>query len=266
MRRTQHLSSAILAAILLPCSQGNAQAPLEAAPPGRSDGATWKGGEFSPANGRFPRITGNYQPRFVPPLELGNSGRMEQLLRGGNLYLSLDDAIALALENNIDIEIQRYGTPIANANLLRAQAGGALRGVTPSVVSGPGSATAISNGSGTTGSSFTSTGVQSSASTQTSSSGSSQGALIQQTGTAIPNLDPYIQGTAKFAHTSTPQSSTLVTGTPALVNDQDSGQVTLNQSFLTGTTYSVGYADIWSKTNSVNNLINPSRTASTGFS
>ena len=73
--------------------------------------------------GRFSAFTHPYEPKFVPPIDLANSNRLDMLLRAGNIYLSLQDAIALALENNLDIQIQRYGRPQANANLLRAQGG-----------------------------------------------------------------------------------------------------------------------------------------------
>jgi outer membrane protein TolC len=67
------------------------------------------------------------QPEVRPP-DLANSGRIENLVRAGNLYLSLQDSIALALENNLDIAIQRYGPLQAESDLKRAQAGGFLRG------------------------------------------------------------------------------------------------------------------------------------------
>ena len=68
------------------------------------------------------------QPISVAPLDLSNSARVMSLLRGGKLYVSLDDAIALALENNLDIAIQRYNLPIADTDILRAKAGSAPRG------------------------------------------------------------------------------------------------------------------------------------------
>jgi outer membrane protein len=54
------------------------------------------------------RVTANFRPNYVAPVDMSNTSRMEQLIRAGNLYLSLQDAIALALENNIGLEIQRY--------------------------------------------------------------------------------------------------------------------------------------------------------------
>ncbi len=242
-------------------------------PPDRPNSDIWAGGVESRYSGRFAWLTRAYHATTLPPVSFGNSDRVEQLLKGGNLYLSLNDAIALALENNIDIELQRYGTPIAEANVLRASAGGALRGVTPNVVGGPNSATSLPTGSGTTGgtgvsgTSFTTSGVQGNAATQaTQSNSNNSGALIQQTGTAIPSLDPTISGILRYAHTTTPQSNVVVTGTTAYINDQDIGQLNLSQSFLTGTSYSLGYSDVKSKNNSYSNLINPSRTASLTFS
>lgn len=74
----------------------------------------------TPATGLWQR----YQFRLEPPASLANSGRLDSLVRGGNLYLSLQDAIALALENNLDIAIQRYAPRLADAALLSAKAGG----------------------------------------------------------------------------------------------------------------------------------------------
>jgi outer membrane protein len=67
----------------------------------------------------FSRFTHDYAPKYAPPINISNSGRADQLIRAGNLYLSLSDAIALALENNVDIEVSRYTYPI-NESALRA--------------------------------------------------------------------------------------------------------------------------------------------------
>jgi outer membrane protein len=88
----------------------------------------------------------NYVPSPAPPVSFANSPRLESLVRAGNLYLGLQDAIAIALENNLDIELQRYGPQQAEANLLRARAGGLLRGVSTSIQAGPNSAVQQSTG------------------------------------------------------------------------------------------------------------------------
>ena len=77
-----------------------------------------------------------YEPDQVPEPVLANSPRLEQLVRDGQLYLSLKDAIDLALENNLDLAIARYNLPIANTDILRTQAGGFFRGVNTGVVQG----------------------------------------------------------------------------------------------------------------------------------
>ena len=68
-------------------------------------------------------------PRTTASARTENSPRLHELMRAGNLYLSLEDALALAIENNLDIELQRYLLPVANSELLRAQGGGTLRGL-----------------------------------------------------------------------------------------------------------------------------------------
>ena len=69
-------------------------------------------------------LVGRYQWRSEAPANLANSSRLEALIRAGRIYLSLQDTIALALENNLDIELQRYALRSVDADLLRAQAGG----------------------------------------------------------------------------------------------------------------------------------------------
>ncbi|MGA7245333.1 MAG: hypothetical protein WBX19_19270, partial [Terracidiphilus sp.] len=84
-----------------------------------------------------------YRGKTVPAPSMGNSPRLNSLIRDGKLYLSLRDAIDLALENNLDIVIARYNLPIAQMDILRTKAGGVVRGVPTGVVSGtPGGAAA----------------------------------------------------------------------------------------------------------------------------
>ena len=72
----------------------------------------------------YTRFTHNYEPGIVRPISLANSNRLESLMRAGNLYLSLKDAVALSLENNIDIEVQRYNFMLTQTALERSKAGG----------------------------------------------------------------------------------------------------------------------------------------------
>ena len=75
--------------------------------------------------------------RIVSPANLSNSPRLESLLRSGNLYLSVPDVIALTLENNLDIAVQRYGAPLAREVLRRTEGGGALRNIGQPISPGP---------------------------------------------------------------------------------------------------------------------------------
>ena len=76
-----------------------------------------------------------YSADSVPRPDLANSPLLDQLIRDGKLYLSLKDAIRLALENNLDLAIARYNLPIANMDILRTRAGGIFRGVNAGVAS-----------------------------------------------------------------------------------------------------------------------------------
>ena len=64
-----------------------------------------------------------------------NSVRLTDLVKDGKIYLSLSDAMALAIENNYDIAIARYNLDIADTDILRAKAGAVLRGVNSGVIS-----------------------------------------------------------------------------------------------------------------------------------
>ena len=72
------------------------------------------------------------------PVNFENSSRIHDLIRSGNLYLSLSDALALAIENNLDIELQRFSIPVADTDVLRAKGGGTLRGVPFILAESPG--------------------------------------------------------------------------------------------------------------------------------
>src|SRR5580704_17434317 len=90
-----------------------------------------------PATARLGWLLNPYRPRSVPPIRVTNSPRLDSLMRAGNLYLSAPDVVALAIENNIDVEVQRYGPLLAQEVLRRAQGGGALRSVGAAVAQGP---------------------------------------------------------------------------------------------------------------------------------
>ena len=103
---------------------------------------------IEPHKPKVPWIIRPYTPTVVPPTRLYNSGRLGSLVQGGNLYLTVQDAIALALENNVDIEIARYNPIVSAWNLERSEAGGAL----PGVPTGSSQASTVTSGQGVAGS------------------------------------------------------------------------------------------------------------------
>ena len=79
--------------------------------------------DYSQGRSHLPNIFGPYMPMRVPEPVLTNSPRIETMITDGKLQVSLQDAIALALENNLDISVQRYLPWLAETDLLRAKAG-----------------------------------------------------------------------------------------------------------------------------------------------
>lgn len=210
----------------------------------------------APGNSWFDRLLRPYRPALIAQPTTGNSGRLDSLLRGGNLYLSMQDAIALALENNLDIAIQRYGPELADAAVLQAEAGGFARGVSTNVTAGP-SGVAVSS-SGTTPGSNQNALAQASSASATAVGGS----ILNASGPGIPSLDPAIVGSANWSHTTSPQSSPFITGTTSLVNQQATNSVAIQKGFLTGTTVSMGLNNNTTQSNNIRNIINPSTSSS----
>jgi outer membrane protein TolC len=191
----------------------------------------------------------------LPALNLANSSRLEALIRAGNLYLSLDDAIALTLENNLDIEMSRYSPHMAQTDLLRARAGGLLRGVPTNIRNPAGSVQFQVIGGATGGQGMGALAVQGAAGA--GDAGGVGGAVITQTGTAIPIFDPQIFFASTIQHRSAPQSNTITTGTTALVFDTRVWTTGFQQSFASGTTISYGWINPFFYSNNRASAINP---------
>jgi outer membrane protein TolC len=192
-----------------------------------------------------------YLPVEVPPIRLQNSERMKILIRAGKLYLTAHDAIALALENNIDIENARYNSVLLSWNLERAQAGGAL----PGVPSGASQSASIQNGQGVLGSQQAA-GVQI-AGSRGGSSGTSN-ATVAQVGPVTANLDPTIQESSTFSHRTNPQPNAVQSVTPVLIQNARNSSVSYQQGFLTGGGVTVTYADHYLSENAPTDVLNPS--------
>ena len=91
-------------------------------------------GEYSKFRSHFPNPIAPYTERQIPAPNLSNTPRIQDLVRDGKLIISMNDAIALALENNLDLAIARYNLAIADTDILRSKAGSSLRGVNSGVV------------------------------------------------------------------------------------------------------------------------------------
>src|SRR5262249_6759455 len=149
----------------------------------------------------------------LPAQDFQNSSRIHDLIRAGNLYLSLQDALALAIENNLDIELQRYALPAADADLLRARGGGVVRGLNfvlgevPVGVGGPLSARVpnpAASGRATSGSSVATNALELGVLGEPQDNLSVQGTVPQSVGTAVPIYDPAVIGQLNWNHQTTP--------------------------------------------------------------
>jgi outer membrane protein len=185
-------------------------------------------------------VTHDYRPRDVHELSFADSPRIDKLMRAGNIYLSLRDAIALALENNLDIESARYAPQLALADLQRASAGQLLRNVSTTITSGPSSAslnvlagaTAVNAGSG-------------GGSGGTSNNGVLSGLSVQLAGSPIPNMDPTLYVASSAYHSTQILTSTTFTGTSALVANYESLVYGVQQNLWNGTQVTLGLSSIF---------------------
>ena len=119
--------------------QNQAQAPAATQPPQQQtasadyfsprDLSATKGRDYSKGQPWFPEFWKPYQPLTLPEPMLTNAPTIDQLIHDGKLLLSLDDAISIALENNLDISLQRFTPWIAQTEMLRAKAGSVAHGL-----------------------------------------------------------------------------------------------------------------------------------------
>ena len=189
----------------------------------------------SPLDTHIFSLIGPYRAPRVPDLPLGSSTRLQSLVRDGKLYLSLHDAIALAIENNMDVEISRYGLVLADTDFLRAQGGGNLRGIDYTVQQPPaGVAEAptpllITQTTGNTAASNTQivdlSQVQQ-ISSDTQQSLSENGTSTYSAGPAVPLYDPTVSGVAGYLRRSDQTSLLNTSGTTATGSGSSSANTT----------------------------------------
>lgn len=187
------------------------------------------GRDFSkPAHGLLGNPIKMYLPANVAKANFNNSVRLDDLVKNGKIYLSLSDAIALAIENNYDIAISRYYFDIADTDLLRAKAGQGLRGV---------GATVLENTLGGASQTLSASGAPGSVSGATSGSA---GIVLSEDGAGPTpeNRDPIVTGALSFDRQKSPQFSLFQ---PRSTTNTDTYDFTYAQGFVTGTAFNVAW-------------------------
>jgi len=186
---------------------------------------------------------GVYMPTNISKASFNNSVRLTDLVKDGKIYLSLSDAIALAIENNYDIAIARYDLDIADTDILRTKSGALPLGAPSGLVTGTlgGSTSTLSTGGGPGGTTGGAGGA-----------GSGVNGLTLTTAGAGPlpeNLDPTVTGTIQLERSRSQQTSIF---SPAASTDTDAYDFTYNQGFVPGTSLAISWNN--SRTNTSNPL------------
>ena len=203
-----------------------------------------------------------YRATTVPPPNMVNSARLDTLVRDGKIYLSLQDAIDLALENNLDLVIARYNLPIAQTDILRTRAGGSVRGVNTGVVAGtPGGG---QGGFGPSGAGAGAGGTSGGA----GGAGAGASGIVSSTlgtGTSVSRYDPMITTQAYIDHTSQLLTNRQLYGVPVYHVNTGLVNAAYQQAFPTGTYFEADWDNNRQTSNSPYNSLNPQLFASTRF-
>jgi outer membrane protein TolC len=210
-------------------------------------------------------IASGYRAPRVANVVLEDSPRLQSLYRDGSIHLSLRDAISLALENNLDVELERYGIRLADSDVLRSKAGYLPRGVPLSIRESPsGLGTPVPGPNGTLGggdsptlNSLIGPGVQVDLSIL--------GSVPLPTGPGLPNLDPRIVGGFSWSHQSDIQNSLFLPGIRSLNSIQRIANIGYQQGFTSGGTVDVFFNNSRLDQNNPLLLYNPTVFSSAGI-
>jgi outer membrane protein TolC len=186
-----------------------------------------------------------YRASTAPELDLSNSPRLQNLIREGKIYVSLHDAIAVAIENNLDLAYFRYNFPIAQTDILRTKSGAPANGVNASVVQGTqGGFSSSSGGGGSSGPGFA----------------AGNGGIVTSTlgaGTTVSSFDPFLTFQGYVDHTVVQEANQFLYGVPVLKTNTIKVLSTYSQSFPIGTNVLVNYLGERVAQNGPYNSINP---------
>ncbi len=188
-----------------------------------------------------------YMPSMPPPLNLANSPRLQDVIRDGKLYISLHDAIALAIENNLDLAYFRYNFPIGQMDVQRTKAGAAANGINTAIQQ---SSTQGGFGSASTGSAGAATGGAAAGSGGIVSSTLGQGALV-------PSFDPFLNFKGFVDHNVTQEGNVFQVGITPFDQNTIEALANYSQNFPLGTGVQVNYEGQRFANNSPYEAINP---------
>ena len=236
--------------------------PMPQAPKPQNNAHPYSDQDYTRGQSQFPKFWSVWTVRNVPPPNFTNSSLIDRVIRDGKMYISLDDAVALALENNLDIAIQRYNLITADVDILRTSSGSGALGVNTGLVQGtPG-------GAGSTATSGSSGGGAGGTSIGVGGAGAGAAGIVASTqgeGAFIDSFDPVLTGTISGERATTPQSNIIFTGTTTLVQNTNTYNFAYTQGFATGTLMSVGFNNNRVTSNSVFSTVNPTLSNSFRF-
>jgi outer membrane protein TolC len=208
--------------------------------------------DYSKPRSAFPHILQPYVPRPVDQPNLGNSPRIDALMHDGKIYLSIDDAVALTLENNLDIDIARYNLNIADTDFLRAKSGANILGVNAGIVQNtPGGGVGGLGGtvgSGTGGTTVAPSGV-----------GTGTNGLVSSTlgiGSNITSFDPVLTSTLQLDKNDT-ESVSVFSPVPVVGQNTYTANIAYAQGFQWGTSIAAGFNNTHVTTNNPTSLLTP---------
>ena len=208
--------------------------------------------DYSKPRAAFPHILQSYEAQHVPAPVFGNSPRIDSLLRDGKIYLSIDDAVALTLENNLDLDIARYNLNIADTDYLRAKSGANILGVNAGIVQNtPGGGVGGLGGtvgSGTGGTTVAASGI-----------GTGTNGLVSSTlgiGAPITAFDPVLSGTLQLDKDDA-ESVSVFSPIPVIAQNTYTSNFAYTQGFAWGTAISAGFNNTHVTTNNPTSLLTP---------
>jgi outer membrane protein len=234
-------------------AQNLSPAPAESARPEVSTG-------YSQPHTHYPNPIAPYTVRHIEPADLENGPRLNSLIKDGKLMLSLNDAIALTLENNLDIAIARDNLNIAQTDVMRAESGSSIIGVNAGVVQNtPGGGVGGLSGTVGSGTGGTSPG--------SAGAGTGTNGLVNSTlgsGPTITSFDPLLTGTFQMDRDYV-RSTSAITGSTKLNTNTGTADMAYTQGLQWGTDVSVTFNNTHLTSTSKNSLFSPEVSPSTLF-